>query len=72
MLSGPLVGNLLQFLVQISGAKNCRWNLHRVCAIKMAEVLPVDGRIDTIEMNIRYQDIAQKNFLMSGYEKLSH
>jgi caffeoyl-CoA O-methyltransferase len=74
MLSGPLVGNLLQFLVQISGAKNCLeiGTFTGYSAIKMAEVLPVDGRIDTIEMNTRYQDIAQKNFLMSGYEKKIH
>lgn len=74
MLSGTLVGNLLQFLVQISGAKNCLeiGTFTGYSAIKMAEVLPVDGRIDTIEMNIRYQDIAQKNFRLSGYEKKIH
>ena len=74
MLSGTLVGNLLQFLVQISRAKNCLeiGTFTGYSAIKMAEVLPVDGRIDTIEMNIRYQDIAQKNFRLSGYEKKIH
>ena len=28
----------------------------------MAEIIAAGGRIDTIEMNIRYQKIAQENF----------
>ena len=64
MLSGPLVGNLLQILVQLSGAKNCLkiGTFTGYSAIKMAEFIAAGGRIDTIEMNIRYQKIAQENF----------
>ena len=34
----------------------------------MAEVIPSGGRIDTIEMNIRYQKIAQENFQKFGFD----
>ncbi len=70
MLSGPLVGNLLQILVQLSGAKNCLeiGTFTGYSAIKMAEVIPEGGRIDTIEMNIRYQKIAQENFQKFGFD----
>ena len=38
------------------------------CTIKMAEVIPEYGQIDTIEMNIRYQKIAQNNFCKFGFD----
>ena len=34
----------------------------------MAEVIPEYGQIDTIEMNIRYQKIAQNNFCKFGFD----
>ena len=38
------------------------------CTIKMAEVIPEYGQIDTIEMNIWYQKIAQNNFCKFGFD----
>lgn len=37
-------------------------------AIKMAEVIAAGGQIDTIEMNIQYQKIAQENFQKYGFD----
>ncbi|MBK98156.1 MAG: hypothetical protein CL672_05115 [Balneola sp.] len=70
MLSRPLVGHLLQILVQTTGAKNCLeiGTFTGYSAIKMAEVIPEYGQIDTIEMNIRYQKIAQNNFYKFGFD----
>ncbi|GAB5408971.1 MAG: hypothetical protein BalsKO_13360 [Balneolaceae bacterium] len=38
----------------------------------MAEALPEDGEVVTLEMNLRYQELAQKHFDESlvGYKKL--
>ena len=37
-------------------------------AIKMAEIIAAGGQIDTIEMNIQYQKIAQENFQKYGFD----
>ncbi len=54
MLSRPLLGHLLQILVQTTGAKNCIeiGTFTGYCTIKKAEVIPEYEQIDTIEMNI--------------------
>ncbi len=69
MLSGKLVGRLLKMLVQISGAKKILeiGTFTGYSAITMAEVLPPDGQIITIEMNIRYQEMAEKHFKEMGF-----
>lgn len=64
MLSGNLVGQLLKMLVRISGAKRILeiGTFTGYSALMMAEVLPDDGEIITIEMNIRYQELASRHF----------
>lgn len=64
MLSGNLVGQLLKMLIQISGAKRILelGTFTGYSALMMAEALPKDGQIITIEMNGRYQEIAAKHF----------
>lgn len=64
MLSGSLVGGLLQLLIKISGATSVLeiGTFTGYSAIKMAEALPENGAITTIEMNLRYQDLAEKHF----------
>lgn len=69
MLSGKLVGQLLKLLVQISGAKQILeiGTFTGYSAITMAEVLPPGGQIITIEMNIRYQEMAEKYIQETGF-----
>ncbi len=64
MLSGRLVGQLLKILIQISGAKRILeiGTFTGYSAIMMAEALPEDGEVVTLEMNLKYQEIAQKHF----------
>jgi len=68
MLSGNLVGQLLRFLIRISGAKRVLeiGTFTGYSALTMAEALPDDGEVVTMEMNIRYQDLALEHF--SRYE----
>ena len=70
MLSGPLVGNLLQLLIQISGSREILeiGTFTGYTAIKMAEVLPEGGCIETVEMNLRYQKIAESHFSQFGFD----
>lgn len=64
MLSGRVVGQLLKTLVMISGAKRILeiGTFTGYSAIMMAEALPDDGKVITLEMNLRYQELAQKHF----------
>lgn len=64
MLSGNLVGQMLRMLIQVSGAKRILeiGTFTGYSAIVMAEALPDDGEIITMEMNIRYQELASKHF----------
>lgn len=64
MLSGNLVGQLLQILIQISGAKKVLevGTFTGYSAIMMAEVLPEDGQVTTLEFNKRYIKLAEKHF----------
>ena len=63
------MGHLLQILVQTTVAKYCLeiGIFTGYSAIKMAEVISEYGQIDTIEMNIWYQKIAQNNFCKFGF-----
>ncbi|MDR9418782.1 O-methyltransferase [Gracilimonas sp.] len=69
MLSGNMVSHLLKMLVKISGAKRILelGTFTGYSALTMAEALPNDGELVTIEMNIRYQDLAEKHF--AKYDK---
>lgn len=64
MLSGNLVGQLLKMLIKISGAKRILeiGTFTGYSAIMMAEAIPEDGEIITIEMNILYQELAERHF----------
>ncbi|SMO39060.1 O-methyltransferase [Gracilimonas mengyeensis] len=64
MLSGNLVAQLLKMLINISGAKRILeiGTFTGYSAVAMAEALPDDGEVITLEMNIRYQDLAEKHF----------
>jgi caffeoyl-CoA O-methyltransferase len=66
MLSGRVVGQLLRNLVAVGGAKRILeiGTFTGYSALMMAEVLPDDGEIITIEMNMRYQELAEKHFDM--------
>ena len=67
MLSGRLVGQLLKMLIKISGAKRILeiGTFTGYSAIMMAEALPEDGEVVTLEMNLRYQTLAVKHFAES-------
>ncbi len=63
MLSGPLTGKFLQMMVRISGAKRILeiGSFTGYSAICMADVLPEDGELLTIESRIEYHEITKKN-----------
>jgi len=71
MLSGRQVGMLLKMLVQISGAKRILevGTFTGYSALMMAEGLPDDGRIITIEMNRRYERISGQFFEREPYNR---
>ncbi len=64
MLSGRVVGQLLKMLVKISGTKRILeiGTFTGYSAVMMAEALPEDGEVITLEMNLKYQKIAQNHF----------
>ena len=64
MLSGQLVGQMLKMIVKISGAKRILeiGTFTGYSAIMMAEALPEEGEITTLEMNLRYQELSEKHF----------
>ncbi|MDZ7719089.1 MAG: O-methyltransferase [Balneolaceae bacterium] len=70
MLSGPQVGKLLNMLVQISGAKRILevGTFTGYSAIWMADALPDDGTLITLEMNERYRDISKPFFERESYQ----
>jgi caffeoyl-CoA O-methyltransferase len=70
MLSGNLVGQILKMLIKVSGAKRILevGTFTGYSAVMMAEALPEDGEIITIEMNILYQELAERHFKMFDEE----
>lgn len=64
MLSGRIVGQLLKIIVKMSNAKHILeiGTFTGYSAMLMAEALPEDGEVVTLEMNHKYQKIAQKHF----------
>ena len=64
MLSGNLVAQLLKMMVKVSGAKRVLeiGTFTGYSALMMAEALPEDGEVITMEMNLRYQNLALKHF----------
>ncbi|RNC85399.1 MAG: methyltransferase domain-containing protein [Balneola sp.] len=64
MLSGRLVGQLLKMLIKISGAERVLeiGTFTGYSAIMMSEALPENGEVFTLEMNMKYHDLAKKHF----------
>lgn len=64
MLSGRVVGQFLKMIVKISGASRILeiGTFTGYSAIMMAEALPEYGELITLEMNLKYQKLAQKHF----------
>ncbi len=74
MLSGRIEGRLLAMLVAISGAKRILelGTFTGYSALSMAEALPEDGELITIEMNSRYSEMAERHFALSEHgEKIT-
>lgn len=71
MLSGNLVGQLLKMLVKLTNARRILeiGTFTGYSALTMAEVLPEDGEIITIEMNLKFQELAEKHFEKYDSEK---
>ena len=67
MLSGPLVGGLLQTLIRISGAINVLeiGMFTGYSALKMAEALPQNGTLDTCELMDKHIKTATEWFKKS-------
>ena len=76
MLSGPLVGGLLQLLIKITGAKNILeiGMFTGYSTLKMAEALPEDGEIHTCELMEKHVKTGESWFKKSndGYKITIH
>lgn len=64
MLSGNNIAQLLKLLIKISGSKRVLeiGTFTGYSALAMAEALPDDGEVITVEMNILYQEMATAHF----------
>lgn len=67
MLSGRVVGRLLNMLVKVSGARRVLeiGTFTGYSALMMAAALPEDGELITCDLNERYAEIAQSFFKRS-------
>ncbi|MDA8434048.1 MAG: class I SAM-dependent methyltransferase [Nitrospiraceae bacterium] len=67
MLTGRVEGRFLQFVVQLSGARRVVdiGTFTGYSALAMAEVMPEDGRVVTIERDPRHAEIARGFFSRS-------
>jgi caffeoyl-CoA O-methyltransferase len=68
MLCGPIVGGLLQLLIQISNSKNILeiGMFTGYSALKMAQVLPHGGIVHTCELMKKHKQTATKWFSKAG------
>ena len=71
MLSGPVVGRLLEFLVYAIGARSVLelGTFSGYSALAMAEGLPPDGRIVTLEIDERHSELARRAIAASPHAK---
>jgi len=71
MLTGPLEGGLLRLLLRVSGAKNVLevGTFTGYSALTMAEALPADGHLVTLEIDPAHIAIARKYFERSEHGK---
>ncbi len=72
MLSGHYQGRFLKMMVQLTGAKNILeiGTFTGYSAICMAEGLPFDGRLDTIDVNPELEEMVRKYLDESGFDPL--
>ncbi|HEY9733768.1 MAG TPA: O-methyltransferase [Drouetiella sp.] len=71
MLTGPIEGSFLRLMVQITGAKSILeiGMFTGYSALSMAEGLPADGKLTTLELNPRCIEFANKYFERSEHGK---
>ena len=71
MISGSLVGGILQLLIKISNSRNVLevGTFTGYSALKMAEVLPLNGSIQCCELNKKHIQTSQKWFKKAGLNK---
>ena len=64
MLTGPIEGRFLELLVAGSGAKRVLeiGTFTGYSALSMAAALPPDGRIDTLDIDPKHAEVAQRYF----------
>jgi predicted O-methyltransferase YrrM len=69
MLTGPIEGRFLELLVAGSGAKRVLelGTFTGYSALSMAAALPPDGRIDTLDIEPKHADVAQRYFERSPH-----
>jgi caffeoyl-CoA O-methyltransferase len=74
MLTGPVEGRLLEFLVFASSARRVLevGTYSGYAALSMAAALPPDGRIDTCEVEERHADVARRYIAESPYADRIH
>jgi caffeoyl-CoA O-methyltransferase len=71
MVSGPLEGNFLRLLVQISGAKSVLeiGMFTGFSALSMAAGLPADGKLTTLELDPKCIETGKRYFARSEHGK---
>lgn len=69
MLSGPVEGKLLQTLIALSKTKTVLevGTFTGYATLNMAQALPIDGKLITLEYNQNYANIAKKYFNLSPH-----
>ena len=74
MLTGPTEGRFLELLVHASGARRILeiGTFTGYSALSMAAALPEDGRIDTLDIEPKHAEVAQRYFARSPHgEKIT-
>src|ERR1700685_4133352 len=71
LVTGPLEGQLLRWMALVTGAKRILeiGMFTGYSALSMAEALPADGQIDTLEINPAAIAVARKYFAQSEHGK---
>lgn len=69
MLSGKQVAGLLRFLIKLAGIRTVLeiGTFTGYATLAMAEALPDDGKVTTLDMNEKYVEIARKHFMASPH-----
>src|SRR5258708_1568348 len=71
MVTGPLEGQMLRFMALLTNAKRILeiGMFTGYSALSMAEALPADGRLDTLEIDPKAIAVANKYFAQSEHGK---